>query len=117
MERFLQLCFLSGTVIVDDGLPYMEPGKNKSLSLTTAYKLTAADVDLWSANTLVDVYKDESNSLKFRFQDIKSNNWVKVEGTDPVSPVRGEGKSNYMGPLSVIHAVDGIIWFKTNHQE
>ena len=66
----------------------MEPGKNKSLSLTTAYKLTAADVDLWSANTLVDVYKDESNSLKFRFQDIKSNNWVKVEGTDPVSPVR-----------------------------
>ena len=95
----------------------MEPGKNKSLSLTTAYKLTAADVDLWSANTLVDVYKDESNSLKFRFQDIKSNNWVKVEGTDPVSPVRGEGKSNYMGPLSVIHAVDGIIWFKTNPQE
>lgn len=117
VERFLQLCFLSGTVVVDDGLPYMEPGKNKSLSLTTAYKLTAADVDLWSANTLVDVYKDESNSLKFRFQDIKSNNWVKVEGTDPVSPVRGEGKSNYMGPLSVIHAVDGIIWFKTNPQE
>lgn len=117
VERFLQLCFLSGTVVVDDGLPYMEPGKNKSLSLTTAYKLTAADVDLWSANTLVDVYKDESNSLKFRFQDIKSNNWVKVEGTDPISPVRGEGKSNYMGPLSVIHAVDGIIWFKTNPQK
>lgn len=117
VERFLQLCFLSGTVVVDDGLPYMEPGKNKTLSLTTTYKLTDAEVDLWSTNTLVDIYKDESNSLKFRFQDIKSNNWVKVEGTEPVSLVRGAGKSNYMGPLSVIHTVDGIIWYKTNPQE
>ena len=39
VERFIQLCFLTGTVVPDDGMPYIEPGKNESLTLNTAYKL------------------------------------------------------------------------------
>ena len=115
-DRFLKLCFLTGTVIVDDGMPCIEPGKNETLTLTTPYKLTDSALDLWSVTTSVNVSKGADNRLKFRFQDIKSNNWTKVEGEPEVTIVRAADKSNYMAPLSVIHAVDGIIGYKTHPQ-
>lgn len=117
VERFIQLCFLTGTVVPDDGMPYIEPGKNESLSLNTVYKLTDSELDLWSVNTAVQVAKQGDNSLTFRFQDIKKNDWLQVEGYAPVNVVRESGKSNYVGPLAVIHAVDGIIGFTTHPKE
>ena len=117
VERFIQLCFLTGTVVPDDGMTYIEPGKNESLSLNTVYKLTDSELDLWSVNTAVQVAKQADNSLAFHFQDIKKNDWLQVEGYAPVNIVREPGKSNYPGSLSVIHAVDGIIGFTTHPKE
>lgn len=118
VERFIQLCFLTGTVVPDDGMPYIEPGKNESLTLNTVYKLTDSELDLWLVNTAVVVSKiPGTNALSFRFQDIKKNDWLQVEGYSAVNVVRGFDKSNYMGPLSVIHAVDGIIGFTTHPNE
>lgn len=116
-ERFLKLCFLSGNVVADDGASYIEPGMNESMSLTTSHTITEASVDLWSAKTYVKAFKSEgSNILKFNFQNITEGNWIKVEGEGEVSVIRGFNKSNYMGPLSVIHAVDNIIWFHINEK-
>ena len=98
-------------------MPYIEPDKNESLSLNTVYKLTDSELDLWSVNTAVQVSKQGDNSLTFRFQDIKKNDWLQVEGYAPVNVVREPGKSNYIGPLAVIHAVDGIIGFTTHPKE
>ena len=117
VERFIQLCFLTGTVVPDDGMPYIEPGKNESLALNTVYKLTYSELDLWSVTTAVVVSKQADNSLTFRFRDITKNDWLQVEGYAPVNVVRESGKSNYVGPLSVIHAVDGIIGFTTHPKE
>ena len=117
VERFIQLCFLTGTVVPDDGMPYIEPGKNESLALNTVYKLTDSELDLWSVTTAVVVSKQADNSLTFRFRDITKNDWLQVEGYAPVNVVRESGKSNYVGPLSVIHAVDGIIGFTTHPKE
>ena len=117
VERFLKLCFLSGSVVADDGASYIEPGRNESVSLTTSYTITEASVDLWSAKTYVKAFKGEgSKMLKFNFQNITEGNWIKVEGEGEVSVIRGFNKSNYMGPLSVIHAVDNIIWFHINEK-
>ena len=117
VERFIQLCFLTGTVVPDDGMPYIEPGKNESLALNTVYKLTDSELDLWSVTTAVVVSKQADKSLTFRFRDITKNDWLQVEGYAPVNVVRESGKSNYVGPLSVIHAVDGIIGFTTHPKE
>ena len=118
VERFIQLCFLTGTVVPDDGMPYIEPGKNESLALNTVYKLTDSELDLWLVNTAVVAFKvPGTNALSFRFQDIKKNDWLQVEGYPAVNVLREFDKSNYMGPLSVIHAVDGIIGFTTHPNE
>ncbi|MFV0327720.1 MAG: hypothetical protein ACK5LF_25670 [Bacteroides xylanisolvens] len=115
VDCFLKLCFLSGNVVADDGASYIEPGMNEALSLTTSHTITEASVDLWSAKTYVKAFKNEGdNILKFSFQNIVEGTWIKAEGEGEVSVIRGFNKSNYMGPLSVIHAIDNIIWFHFN---
>lgn len=115
VETFLKLCFLSGEVVADDGLSCIEPEMKKTSLLTTSHTITEASVDLWSAKTYVEAFKNSGdNILKFRFQNISEGTWIKVEGEGEVTVVRGFNKSNYMGPLSVIHAIDNIIWFHIN---
>lgn len=115
VERFLKLSFLSGKVVADDGAPYIEPDRNESVSLTTCYTITEASVDLWSAKTYAKATKNEGDhTLKFQFQNIMEGTWDKIKGGEAVGVVRGFEKSNYIGPMSVIHMVDNVLRYEIN---
>lgn len=40
--------------------------------------------------------------------------WDKIKGGEAVGVVRGFEKSNYIGPMSVIHMVDNVLRYEIN---
>lgn len=111
--RFLNTCFLAGIVIADDGVSRIEPGNFEKISQATSYRVNEPSLDMVSVKTYMEITK-EGGVLKFRPKDITEGNKVQVEGINEASIIRDIKKSNYMGPRTVIHAIDNFLTYKIN---
>lgn len=110
---FLNTCFLPGMVISDDGVERIEPGNYEKISQPTSYKVNEPSLDMVAVKTYMEVTK-EGGILKFRPKDITEGNTMQVEGINEATVIRDINKSNYMGPKTVIHAIDNFLTFKVH---
>lgn len=125
--NFLLGHFLQGAIYADDGEArvYLGEKNYKNYFNSTAIRLTEPSLGLMSAKTSVAVNKKGSeNKLEFMPRNIQageSNNDVVIgycseKGTNTV--IRDLEKSNVMtARLSVIHQLDGFLYFKVNKPE
>ena len=109
--NFINSCFLSGTVIADDGKSKIEPGNYDKLNVSTIYRVNDPDKDLISVKTYIEASK-VNGALVFTPKNIEEGVVVKVKGINQAKIIRGITKSNYMGPRAVIHAVDNYLTFQ-----
>lgn len=116
--------FLQGAVFADDGLDrvYMSDAHYKSITNSTAIRITEGSLDLIAARTYVKVEKmGTDNRLVFGARDIEAGVISVVsginsqEGTNAV--IRGIDKSNVMARQGVIHQFDGYLYYKINKVE
>ncbi|KAA6342168.1 hypothetical protein EZS27_010066 [termite gut metagenome] len=116
--NFINSCFLSGTVVSDDGVARIMPGNYEKINLGTVYKVNEAALDLIAEKTTIEVSKKSNGNLVFTPKNIELGLTVQVEGitggNSSVNVVRGIDKSNYMGPRAVIHQIDNYYVFKVN---
>ncbi|WP_163221017.1 fasciclin domain-containing protein [Bacteroides sp. 214] len=112
---FISACFLTGTVLPDDGVPAVMPGNYANYTISTVYKVNEPSLDLIAEKTSMEVTKP-GGILKFAPKSITEGNTVKVEGINEATVIRGITKSNYMGARSVIHAIDKYLAFKAHVQ-
>lgn len=113
IHNFILTCFLTGTVIADDGLTSIMPGNYPLFNISTAYKVTEPELNLIAEKTSMEVTKP-GGVLKFKPKNIEEGNTVKIEGLNEATVIRGINKSNFMGPRLVIHAIDNYLAFKAH---
>lgn len=111
--NFINGCFLSGTVVPDDGISRIMPGNYTEMSIGTMYKVTEPSIGLVSEKTNIRIVK-ENGKLVFYPKNIESGLTVHVEGVNTATVIRDVKKSNFMGPRAVIHAIDNFLAFKVN---
>ena len=116
---FLNSHLIVGSVYVDDGMKRIYPGNYEYFSMSTSNKITEAKLDLVFAKTYASVKKTgNENLLTFKASDIESGKnsvvigYNSIQGTNTV--IRNFDDSNIIGPRSVIHKLDGFLYYNVN---
>lgn len=120
--KFLYGHFLQGRSFADDGYNFLYPLNLMEPTRTlvgSALRITNERLGLANQRTLVEVSKS-GDQLKFAPQDIKEGNTLLVKGisTNPnvqrgcVVAATDNFKSNRIAGRSILHEVDGYIYFE-----
>lgn len=126
-QEFVQSCFLSGSVLPDDGQQLIIPGNISQMSIPTMMRANAPDKGILQEKTYMTVYKNADATMTFSPKDIVLGANVLVSGgigtsvKQPLSIINRTRLnantpyySNFMGPRAVIHVVNNYHWFKIN---
>ncbi|MCD8164826.1 MAG: hypothetical protein LUE93_00990 [Bacteroides sp.] len=120
VSNFVLTHFLSGYVMPDDGLPgimisngnYYEDG----LRVNSTLRVTEAALGVVNERMFVDVSK-QGGRLAFSPRDFSEDGKVLISGIGGGVVIPGLTHSNYIGPRSVFHLIDGYLLFEANITE
>lgn len=124
---FTNAHFLQGTVLPDDGLPYIYPVNPLSIDKTqisTMYRITDEELDMTNERTYINVSKTSTGLLTFEPQDITLGAATLVKagtGTTTImrvqrgsvigSTLQDNFRSNRIACKSVLHEVNNFFTF------
>ncbi|WP_243348791.1 fasciclin domain-containing protein [Parabacteroides sp. FAFU027] len=127
-QEFVQSCFLSGTVLPDDGEKYIipsTPANTREMTLSTMMRANAPELGLLQEKTYMTIKKNDDLTMTFIPKDITLGDKTLVDGGIGITKidqtvtinrtrlnVNTPYYSNFMGPRAVIHAVNNYPWFK-----